>query len=636
MRTPTKRSLLSPHPQLDSALILALPFPACIYDTVSNIVFYSNSFFNQENSVHILQLLNKWGYNFLTENDLKILNHKVKAESKLTTRRLYYKGSQVKSLEVSLSTIPGHHLVLFFFTEVWTQETVFSRSVYMEELLQSIYEGIGLIDDKDILTYCNHSFAAFFNKNEEAITGLNILDIVEYPNNSILNLEFENLREFKDTTFELQLRTSDNKNRYILVHAIPRKNAADKYSGAFFTMMDITERVLIERELIVAKDKALDADRLKSSFLANMSHEIRTPMNSIIGFSSMLKRTGLDRKKKNQYLDIIISRGKHLMEILNNIIDISKIEENLIQIGNEECNLYYLWDELKVYYESELIKNNKEMIRLQFNPGIPIEDAVIETDGARLTQIIANLLNNSIKFTESGYIEAGFHLLNPDTLVFYVKDTGIGIPLDKQAIIFDRFRQVDESFTRSYGGTGLGLSICKGLLKLMGGKIWVESDGIGGTTFYFTIPYKKFNKEVIKPEENFTMGEKQYDWSGRKILIIEDDPTSFEFLSEVLQPTHCTVLYANNGVEGLKRFGSGIFDLVLLDIQLPEMDGYQIAKTIRQSNTNIPIIAQTAHAMSDDKQKCLKAGCNEYLTKPVHYQQLLETIGSFFENQAKQ
>jgi PAS domain S-box-containing protein len=630
MRTPTKRGLLTSHTQLDAVLLLALPFPACIYDPGSNIVFSSNSFFNQENAVPLLDLLDKWGYHFITSNDYKILNHRIKLEGKLTTRRVFYKSNQVKSVEITLTVIPGQSLVLFFFTDVWTQETIYSKYVYIEELVQSISEGVCLIDENNIITFCNRSFAAFFGKNEDEIMNRNILSATDYPNNSIFSSEIEKLQSFNDVNFELQIATTNSKERYVLAHAVPRKNKEGKYSGAFFILIDITERILIDRELIIAKDKAMESDRLKSTFLANISHEIRTPMNCIIGFSSMLKKSGLDRKKRDQYLDIINSKGKQLMEILNNIIDISKIEENLIQLNIEECNLTSLQNELKEFYEAELIKNNKENLQLVFKPGLNAEDSIIYTDCTRLYQVMSNLLNNAIKFTDSGYIEIGYYLNDSNSIVFYVKDTGIGIPLDKQTIIFDRFRQVDESFTRTYGGTGIGLTICKGLMKLMGGKIWVESDGMNGSTFYFSIPYYKYDQGVNLNEEVLDMGEKKYDWSGRKILIIEDDPTSFEFLSEVLQPTQCTIQHTNNGIDAIKWFKEIPFDLVLLDIQLPEMDGYQIANTIRKYNQNIPIIAQTAHAMSDDKQKCYNAGCNGYLSKPVQFEHLLETINSFF------
>jgi PAS domain S-box-containing protein len=630
MRTPTKRGLLNTHARLDAVLLLALPFPACIYDPGSNMVFSSNAFFNQENSVPLLNLLDKWGYHFITQNDYKILNHRVKLENKLTTRRVYYKLNQVKSVEITLTAIPGQSLVLFFFTDVWTQETIYSKYVYIEELVQSISEGIGIIDENNNISFCNRSFASFFGKKEDEVINSNILSTTDFPNSSIFCLEIENLRSFNDVNFELQINTTDGKERYILVHAVARKNKEGAYNGAFFTLMDITERVLIDRELIIAKDKAMESDRLKSTFLANISHEIRTPMNCIIGFSSMLKRSGLDRKKRDQYLDIINSRGKQLMEILNNIIDISKIEENLIQLNVERCNLTNLQDELKEFYEAELIKNDKDNLRLLFKPGLSAEDSIIYTDCARLYQVMSNLLNNAIKFTDTGYIEIGYYLSDSNSIIFYVKDTGIGIPFDKQALIFERFRQVDESYTRSYGGTGIGLTICKGLLKLMGGKIWVESDGINGSTFCFSIPYYKFDQGVNINEEVLEMGEKKYDWSGKKILIIEDDPTSFEFLSEVLQPTQCSIQHANNGIDAIKWFQEVSFDLVLLDIQLPEMDGYQIANTIRKYNQDIPIIAQTAHAMSDDKQKCFNAGCNGYLSKPVQFEHLLETINAFF------
>jgi CheY-like chemotaxis protein len=343
----------------------------------------------------------------------------------------------------------------------------------------------------------------------------------------------------------------------------------------------------------------------------------------------MLKKSGLERKKRDQYLDIVISKGNQLMEILNNIIDISKIEENQIQLNNEECCLYDIFSELKDFYENELVKNNKEDIQFLVNLETIDKDLRFYADTARLQQIFSNLLSNAVKFTESGSIELGFTITDGKELIFYVKDSGIGIDPDKHILIFERFRQIDESFTRSYGGNGLGLTICKGLIKLFGGNIWVESDGNNGSTFYFSIP---FHRVLLKNEQNIhdhCISENVYDWSGRKILIVEDDLTCYEFLSEVLLLTNCVFEHASSGPEALKRFSRTPFDLVLLDMQLPEVDGYQIAHAIRKTNPHIPIIAQTAHAMSDDKQKCINAGCNEYIAKPLHFEHLLETINSF-------
>jgi PAS domain S-box-containing protein len=626
MRTPTNRSIIPPRTRLDIAVLLALPFPACIYDPANGIVSYSNSFFNQENSIGLIELLEKFNYRFLTYNDIKILNHRIKLELKFSTRRIYYKADQVKSVEINLSFIPGNNQVLFFFNEIWSQESALSKTAYIEELVHSIAEGIALIDENDNLTFCNKSFASFFGHNINDISGLKLLHIIKPAVIPDLFLQIECLKNFQETNFEIKI--TNDKERVFLVHATPRTNKENKYNGAFFTFMEITERVEIEKELIIAKDKALEADRLKSAFLANMSHEIRTPMNSIIGFSTMLKNEGLEKKKRNQYLDIINNRGKHLLSILNDIIDISKIEENQIQLINENCNLLQFFDEIKEIYYNELAKQEKKEIKfLIHSENIP-EDYNFITDIAHLQQIFVNLLSNAIKFTEFGVIELGTEL-TAEELVFYIKDSGIGIPIDKQEIIFERFRQVDDSITRSYGGTGLGLSICKGLVTLFGGKIWVNSDSVNGSTFYFTIPLKKMLLEEARQCYGIKE-EKNYNWEDRRILIVEDDSTCYEFLAEVLSSTNCKHEHASSGPEALDMFKKGKYDLVLLDIQLPEIDGYQIAKIIRSSDTKIPIIAQTAHAMSDDRQKCLTAGCNDYISKPVQFEILLDTIYNYF------
>jgi CheY-like chemotaxis protein len=260
------------------------------------------------------------------------------------------------------------------------------------------------------------------------------------------------------------------------------------------------------------------------------------------------------------------------------------------------------------------------------HPYLSEEQSTIIADGLYLHQVMSNLLNNSEKFTEEGFIEFGYIIENKVNILFYVRDTGIGVPPDMKDIIFERFRQADESFTRIYGGMGLGLSICKGLVNLMGGSIWAESDGKTGSTFYFTIPY---HPHIDKPitQERLSIDDLIKLWSNKNILVVEDDPASYEYLYEILSSAGCNVLHAGNGSEALNFFrGSISIDLILLDIQLPEIDGYQIARSIRQTNTSIPIIAQTAHAMPEDRKKCLEAGCNDYLTKPIQYDLLIDTL----------
>jgi hypothetical protein len=258
----------------------------------------------------------------------------------------------------------------------------------------------------------------------------------------------------------------------------------------------------------------------------------------------------------------------------------------------------------------------------------PDDQSTIVSDGFHLQQVLSNLLNNSEKFTEKGFIEFGYIVENEFNILFYVRDTGIGVPPEMKEIIFERFRQADESFTRIYGGMGLGLSICKGLVNLMGGNIWVESDGTTGSTFYFTIPYNSGYKKNEIPDQN-QPGDK-FLLDNKNILVVEDDVSSYEYLKEILTSVGCNIIHAGNGKDALTKFRElSNLDLILLDIQLPGTNGYEIAKSIRQTNSVIPIIAQTAHAMPEDRKKCIDAGCNDYITKPIQFDLLINTLKEY-------
>jgi signal transduction histidine kinase len=403
------------------------------------------------------------------------------------------------------------------------------------------------------------------------------------------------------------------------------------------SIMDITGRKQIEeelrvinQELIAAKEKAEESDRLKSSFLANMSHEIRTPMNGIMGFTQILKEKEVNKGQQKDFLNIIYSRTKHLMQIINDIIDISKIEANQLDIQDEEINLTLLLYNLFQEKQEALKKLNKSNIQLLLKNNVQKEPLYIYGDSKRLIQILENLLSNALKFTDEGYIKMGYSFKNKHYIIFYVKDTGIGIPENKHQEIFKRFRQGDESLSRNYEGTGLGLTISKNLVKLMGGDIWVESKVNQGSCFYFTLPYRPVDS--VNTDEGTAGNYQTYKWEGKTILLVEDDPTSQEYMQEALFSTQVDLRVAATGQQALQAISTnGSVDLILMDIRLPDMNGLEVTRKIRKTNHKIPIIAQTARAMGEDRIKCRRAGASDYISKPVELNDLLAIINKYIK-----
>ena len=374
------------------------------------------------------------------------------------------------------------------------------------------------------------------------------------------------------------------------------------------------------QELEEAKEKAEESDKLKSAFLANMSHEIRTPMNGIMGFSQVLLETDFSQEKQHKFLKIIHSRSRHLLDIINDIVDISKIEANQFTVHPEQFCLNDMLHELYETYQTDKTSYGKDHIEIQLEKGLNRRDSYINSDVKRLRQILTNLISNALKFTEKGKIKFGYTLHNEQTLLFYVSDTGIGISQENQEYIFERFRQLDDSSNRLNEGTGLGLTISKNLSELLGGSMWMESTEGKGSTFYFTIPYNERKTEKMKDKSS---RQNSYNWKGKKILVIEDDPTSQEFIKEVLKPTEAELIFSETGEKGLQKYEEQDIDLILMDIRLPGKNGIEITRKIRQKDEDIRIIAQTAYAMSEDRKKCMDAGADDYISKPIDPDELM-------------
>jgi signal transduction histidine kinase/ActR/RegA family two-component response regulator len=366
------------------------------------------------------------------------------------------------------------------------------------------------------------------------------------------------------------------------------------------------------------KEKAQLADKLKSSFLANMSHEIRTPMNGILGFAELLKKPDLSGNEHREFISIIEKSGTRLLSIINDIIDISKIESGMmnVDIRNSDIN-----EQIEYIYSFFKPEADKKGLKLLLKNSLTATETKVKTDSEKLYAILINLVKNAIKFTHQGIIEIGVRKINggePAVLEFFVRDTGIGIPEDRQDIIFERFIQTGVIDNSIYQGTGLGLSISKAFVEMLGGKIRVESQPGKGSTFYFTIPVEKTTNELSVTEAPVNLSEQKKYQKDLKILIVEDDEASEILLTSEIKKFCKEPLYAKTGISALEalRKNPGI-DLILMDIQLPEMNGYEATKEIRLFNKEVVIIAQTANALNGDRERSIEAGCNDYLSKPI-------------------
>jgi PAS domain S-box-containing protein len=382
--------------------------------------------------------------------------------------------------------------------------------------------------------------------------------------------------------------------------------------------------------LEIAVKQAEESDRLKSAFLANMSHEIRTPMNAIVGFSELLDMEDMPYEKRKTFTKTIKERTKDLLLIINDILDISRIESYTLKTVETKGNINDILVEIKDFFEIRNAEIYSKPITFSLFNELTPNQYFIKADFDRIRQIIINLLDNAFKFTAKGSIHLCCKLKDQNTLMFCVSDSGIGISKGKQQLIFERFRQLDDSYlTREYGGVGLGLSICKGLIELMNGSIWVESEPEKGSVFFFTIPYISTNRIFTDQDIAKSVS---YDFTKKTILIVEDVAYNQEYLREILNDTNATLIFADNGVSAIEEFRlHTAIDLVLMDIRLPDINGLELTKNMIKERNNIKIIAQTAYASSDDQSKCMEAGCIDFVSKPISKNLLLNMLNKYLK-----
>ena len=385
---------------------------------------------------------------------------------------------------------------------------------------------------------------------------------------------------------------------------------------------DVTEQKQYLNELIAAKEKAEESDRLKSAFLANISHEIRTPMNGILGFSELLKEPHLSGEEQSGYIDLIQQSGERMLNLINDLIDISRIEagETIVQISDTKVNR--LLHELNDFFRPDA---DKKGLQLNFATGLSDNKSIIETDSSKLNQILTNLVQNALKFTSSGGIDVGY-TKKDRFLEFYVIDSGIGIPVEMKEKIFDRFHQVDNSLTRHHEGSGLGLSISQAYVTMMGGTIRVESVEGRGSAFFFTLPYNPPSSSTIELSAPVTR-ERAASEPAVTILIAEDDRVCSLVLQMYLRSDNVTILSAVNGHEAVELVKEHPeINLVLIDIKMPVINGFDATRLIKKLRPELPVIAQTAFTSKEDRKKAEKAGCDCVILKPIKKNELLDLI----------
>jgi CheY-like chemotaxis protein len=353
-------------------------------------------------------------------------------------------------------------------------------------------------------------------------------------------------------------------------------------------------------------------------------------MNGILGFAELIQRKDLTTEKRNEYAKIITECGNNLLQIINDILDISKIEAGECKIVKTDFSVNKMMEELYAFFEPLITQGGASGITFEMRKSLRDDECIIHSDENRLRQVLTNLLSNSMKFTSRGFINFGY-FEKGNEIEFFVKDSGIGIPADKQITIFEPFRQAEETLSKKYRGTGLGLAIVKNFIKLLDGSIRVESEPGQGSCFTFTIPLERTVRDLQKDFRTSIMKTTIFNWFNKKILIVEDDRINFMLLHKLLETTGAEILHAETAQESVDISLSTRLDIVLMDIRLPDFSGWEAAQMIKKEKPDLPIIVQTANAMVEDKEKTFKYGCDGYITKPISKSVLFNTIQSFMK-----
>jgi PAS domain S-box-containing protein len=494
----------------------------------------------------------------------------------------------------------------------------------MDNLLNILWnfstDGFVLAHADGTILKANPSFCNIVVDGAQQLVGKKLFSFLNECDRNSVTAHLERVIYLQDIrpNLTLTIKCADGSEKKVAFNATPA-GSENEQKVVLVIFKDITKQEEFEIEMIKAREHVEETDRLKTAFLANISHEIRTPMNGIIGFSGMLLDPGMSGDRLKHFVELIITSCNHLLDLINDIIDLSRIEAGQIEVQNKE---FFLNDLLNDLYHFFLYTAQSKGIKLLLNPGLEMQQSKVLSDDMKLRQVLVNIISNALKFTSEGTVEFGYHIKNKE-IEFYVSDTGIGIDKVHFKTIFERFSQADNSSTRQYGGTGLGLPISKSFVEILGGRIWLESAIGKGSTFYFSTPFHSITSKARFAEIE-VLG---LDWHDKTVLIAEDEEINFIYIYEALSETKINVIRAVNGLEVIEKVKQmPTIDLILMDVKMPEMNGYEATALVKQMNPTIPIIAQTAYALASDRENALAAGCDDYISKPVKKEKLLSTI----------
>ena len=479
------------------------------------------------------------------------------------------------------------------------------------------------------IKYINSAGLRLFDCSQEQLYSKSLSNFFQKEDlESLINTQ---IKQVNNSKLILNLKNCKNNLKWIEI-----SSTSVEWEGETMKLnyvIDISNYKQAEMELLKEKQKAEEAERSKSSFLVNMSHEIRTPLNAIIGFSQLLFYDEISDNLKQEYYKLIENNGNQLLDLVDDIIDLVKIESGQIVINKNLFNVNDLMQELYQNF-SEKLKQQKSKEKLKLILKVPSnsEYISINSDRQRIVQVFNNLISNALKFTQKGQIVIGYKMLKNKGLVFYVKDTGIGIPKEQHDLIFKRFHQLNHIRNLKSNGAGLGLAISKNIIELLGGAISVESILGRGATFNFILPHKdepskQSPKKVLKTVSTFL------DWSKNTILLVEDEVSNYLFVKEILRRTKVELVWVENGKKAVEFVASSkSVDLILMDIQMPVMNGYEAFKQIKKIKPNLPIIAQTAYAMVEEKKQILDLGFDSYISKPIQINMLFDILSKFISH----